>query len=128
MVLQNPFSATRLFSHLYKTRGLWVTAILGNSIGSQSSDKCEVSSFAATHPKNRGCGVVMVNVNHRHHAHTWNPVQPSGVQDTVRKSRPQLVRSQQGRPDACSAGSLQILWLRSRRPKRNLHAGTRAGS
>src|SRR5882672_4313637 len=53
MVLQNPFSATRLFSHLYKTPGgVGVTAIPGNSIYSQLRDKSEVSSFAATHPKN----------------------------------------------------------------------------
>src|SRR5882762_2392669 len=53
MVLQNPFSATRLFSHLYKTPGgVGVTAILGNSICSHFRDKFELSSFAATHTEN----------------------------------------------------------------------------
>src|SRR5258708_39667753 len=40
-------------SHIYtKPRGCGVTAILGNSICSQFPDKSDVSSFAATHPKN----------------------------------------------------------------------------
>src|SRR6266403_531808 len=145
---RNPFVLTSI----QNPGGCGVTAILGNSICSQLRDKFEVSSFAATHTtnarlspsaathtkspsrksfpchtsKNRGCGVVMVN--HRRHSPTWNLVQPSGVQDTVRKSRPQLVRSQQGRPDARSSGTLQILRLRSRRPKRNLHPEARPGS
>src|SRR5882672_1577557 len=146
---RNPFVLTSI-----QNPGGWgVTAILGNSIGSQSPDKSEVSSFAATHSKNArlspsaathtkspsrksfrchtsekqgGCGLVMVN--HLRHSHPWNLVRPAGVQDTVRKSRPQLVRSQQGRPDARSSGTLQVLRLRSRRPKRNLHPQARPSS
>src|SRR5258705_4556438 len=74
---RNPFVLTSI----QNPGGVGVTAILGNSICSHFRDKFELSSFAATHPKNRGCGLVMVN--HRRHSHRWNPVRASGVKDTV---------------------------------------------
>src|SRR6266478_2894874 len=45
---RNPFVLTSI----QNPGGCGVTAILGNTIGSQCPDKCEVSSFAAIHSKN----------------------------------------------------------------------------
>src|SRR5216684_4036988 len=150
--LTNPFSRNPFtFTSIQNPRGCGVTAVPANSVSACLSSNSTLNPFPATHPKNArltpfaathtkspscksfpchtsekaGGGIT---VNHSHNTHIWNPVQLSGVQDTVRKSRPQLVRSQQGRADARSAGSVQILWLRSRRPKCNLHTRAWAGA
>src|SRR6267154_823610 len=53
MVLQNPFSATHLFSHLYKTPGgVGYRPFPATPFPRSSRDKSEVSSFAATHTEN----------------------------------------------------------------------------